>query len=303
MQDYPFVTCAVCAVVIAILCAFSFNGQRFSDKQSYESITSDMNRFSLMTSLGASLVLLGHLVSENGGKLMLGRKWDPLFPSQLLLTLVLLIPSLFFASTLPSPHAAQLYWPILHIQIIVVIHIAWVFWAHQMGPTTIIIDVYLNSFLSGAAFTAHIYPTSNVWSFAQNPPSALIFRGFFLLSTASLCSVFYRRYYTHFLDKHRSTIKPDEEWALVSATLVLLYYIGFLTLEVGTPGSHGQFSLDRRYLAANNYLLAALAIVLSIVLQRKDRREGLVSKVHIFAVQVLFYVFSLLAACGYGYVS
>lgn len=267
---------AVMANTLAFALTFDSVNYQSNNLESYQSVISNEHAYSQRVIFGIFVALAGQMAFDNAGKMFLNRQSGDTITAQLVLQLSMLVPSSAYLIGVPNINFAAFYWTLLHLQIILTVHVALCVWMYRLGDNVAVIDVYSNSVFNVMTFSLHIYLSHPAWSMAHSGALLVVYRLFFCFSCLSMCAMLGRGMFTLSALKRPSTV--EERWAMLAGVAVLVFYIGFVSIELGYLSSYAE-KLNTNFIVANNYWLAIFAFVLNAIIERKDRREGVLSEV------------------------
>lgn len=258
--------------------------------QSFQSITSDTSQKYLMACLGGSIALCFSCAADCIGKYLLKEQFEPRSCQEFLLILTILLPSVCILTNLQLSNAVAFFWPLFHMQIMVILNVTLVFWADKMGISKSSPIVMLNSALSCATFTIHVFTRTPSWTTTSTSVAGVLYM---LCFGAAIVAALYTVRITYNKNTNKNavvlinTAAAEQQWALLLSILIVAYYVAFLVLEAGVFPHNDRNNLQAGYISANYVLLSVFALFVLTLHQRREMYQGIISQVkkrivHIF---------------------
>lgn len=287
-----YVTVLLSAVTICVYYATYYRTEFVDNgKVSFEAIRSKTFCDYLFICLGGAITQWCSIVAGCLGKYLIKEELDRRFVTQGVLALIILIPSLVLLTELNDISAISFFWPLFHVQIIVVMNVAILFWAEKMGLSKRSPAVIVNSTLCCATFTMHLFATGPSWSSTSTDGCNIVYMFLFALSlVALLASIHQTRQRS---SKTSSVVLIDtaaveQQWAVCIITSLLCYYVGFLVLEAAVFPGNDRFHLQATYVTTQYIFLSVTTLVFLTLHQRKDMYHGVMSQVR-FALKDFYF--------------
>lgn len=283
--------------VAAIVIFFGVKYKSDFDNNGYvskEAITSISFQKYLMACLGGSLAMCYSSAVELLGKYLLNEQVDKKFILEFMLIMTVLLPSICLLGNLELNNAVAFFWPLFHVQIIIIVNVTLLFWANKMGLSKSSPDVLLNSALSCLTFTTHLFVPRASWtSSSTNSVPGLLYMLFFsgaIVSSARTVRLTYCKNTNKNAVVLINTAAAEQQWALLFSLSILLYYIAFLVLEAGVYPHNDHNHLQAGYLSANYVLLSVFALSVLTLHQRKEFYHGIISQVTKFFIIIIIII-------------
>ena len=254
-------------------------------EKSFQSITSHSFRNYVMVCLGGSASMWFNTVSDCYGKYILKDAVDEKYRYEFILIFSILVPSIYCICSTDPEFSAAFFWPLFHIQILLVLNSAFVFWGEKMGLKSSSTEVAMNCILCTATFTMRLFCNSASWTANSTNACNIAYMVLFLLSATwivwSARKTFNKNRKGRNLVVLIDTAAAEQQWALLTISTVLVYYLVFVVFEaVAFPSSETErYNLSVRYVGANYVLLSITALVVLILRQRRDLYQGIVAQV------------------------
>jgi hypothetical protein len=275
----------VFAGIAAIVVYFGFSYRDdfiVHGEQSYTAIRSQELSKYLLVCFGGSVSLWYNAVVDCWGKYMIKEQLDAKFLPEMLLILAILLPSVCTLANGDDINAISFFWPLFHIQIMVIINVAILFWAEKMSLSVRSKEVIISSFLNCATFTTHIFADNASWTSTSTDGANIVYMFLYAVNMLFLlhCA---RMTYNKSLKRNMvvliDTAAAEQQWALCIVCTILAYYVAFFVLETGAYRGNDRFHLRDEYISAQYVLLAATALGILTLYQRKEMYNGVMSQV------------------------
>jgi hypothetical protein len=279
--SYGLVLAGIAAIVV-------YYGLSYRDdfiehgEQSFTAIRSLQFYKYLLVCFGGSISLWYNAVVDCWGKYMIKEQVDAKFLPEMLLILAILLPSVCILANGDDINATSFFWPLFHIQIMVIINVAILFWAEKMSLSVRSKEVIVSSLLNCATFTIHIFADKASWTSTSNDGANVVYMFLYAVNALFLlhCA---RMTYNKSLKRNTvvliDTAAAEQQWALCIICAILAYYAAFFVLEAGAYRGNDRFHLWGEYISAQYVLLAVTALGILTLYQRKEMYNGVMSQV------------------------
>ena len=272
--------------IVAIILYFGVSYHEGFQSHGFESslaITSQNFQRSLIACVGGSFALLFTTLVDCIGKYLCTDKIDSKHVTEFLFILTILLPA-FTLVINTSDSAVSFFWPLFHIQIVIILNLALLFWARKMCLSRSSFVVLFTSFVQSATFTIHVFVPESSWQYMDGLSATSIL--YMILYGSSFLSVQFcvRKTYHKNTKQGKDavvlldTAAAEQQWALCIIVAVLVFFIAFVALECAYHVD--RFHLSSAYLSGNYFLLSALSLVLLTLHKRKELYHGVISQVN-----------------------